>query len=357
MLINRDHPWLKGCKFFAVPDGTGAMKNLMAGADGAVANSPALSHLGMFPALTYVPASTQAVTFGNPAAYGFAGPSVTALCRARPDNIGGTNNETIAVQSSNAAVTAGFGLFFSNFGGSEVGWCFVIYGASGFVLANDGTLSATTGREVVAAGRWEANGVGGTANVFVNGVKGANQSTGGAITAIAADPIYVGRQRSGIYFDGPIAWTMIFDRALSDGEVARLSRDWEWPFWDDDGGEVYTLDTQVTYSTVSSSSDVYTVLSPVTYTTEVDALGSFGGDIVADPSPTGPVTYSTISRSSDQYIGGVPTLVFYTTVSASNSTFTANSPVLYSTLSYSRDRFVGLVDGRKDLVDTSRYRR
>lgn len=355
MRINRNHPWLLGCRFFAIPDGSGAMKNLLGGVEGSVANAPALTRLGHHPALLMVPASSQATTFGTPASYGFTGPEVTVLCRARPDNLGATFTQTWAVSSLEAADAAGYGLLFSNFGSGEVGWCFVVTVGGGHMVANDGTGVATLGIEHVVAGRYENDIT--RVSVFIDGRLGGMFVNGAAWDVTAADPIYVGQYRSGRYFDGALGWVAIFDRALSDFEIWRFSRDWEWPFFDDDGGELYLGNSQVTYRNVVGIGDVFTVLSPVTYTTDFEALGAFGGDIISVPDGTGAVTYENVIGISDRYIGGVPTLVFYTNVIAVGSSFTANSPVLYSTVIHIRDRFVGLVDGRVDLIGVFRYRR
>ncbi len=356
MRINRDHPWLRGCKFFAIPDGSGTVKNLMGGVAGTVANAPAPTRLGMHPALDYVQGSSQAVTFGQPASYGFTGPDITVLTRARPDALGTTNQETAFVSAAEAASAAGYLLMFSAFGGSEVGWCFVVYGGGTFLLANDGTLDATLGRSAVVAGRYEHGTT--TATVFLNGKAGPPQASGGTWDVTPAGSIFLGKFLSpDIYADGAQAWTMIFDRALSDGEIARLSRDWEWPFLDDELGDLYLPDTNVTYASVVGVSDVYTVFAAVTYTTEFEALGSFGGDVIAEPEEPGPVTYANVVRVTDQYIGGVPTLVFYTNVASAGASFTANAPVTYESLVYVRDRYTGLIDGRIDLCATGRYRR
>ncbi|HUR53506.1 MAG TPA: LamG-like jellyroll fold domain-containing protein [Gemmataceae bacterium] len=357
MRINRNHPWLRGCKFFAVPDGSGTMKNLMGGAVGTVTNAPALTRLGGHPALDMVQGSSQYTQFGTPASYGFTGPSVTVLTRARPDTLGSTNSETAFVSAAEAASAAGYRLMVSNFGGFEVGWCFVVYGGGSFMLANDDTGSAATGRERVVAGRYDATRS--LSTVFLDGRKGGIQSDGGAVWDVTpSGNIFLGKFLSpNIYADGAQAWVMIFDRALSDGEIARLSRDWEWPFVDDELGELYASDSTVTYTGESYTSDTYTVSAPVTYSTAVEALGAFGGDIIVSPAPTGPVTYRNESLTDDTYIGGVPTLVFYTNVSSGTSTFTATSPVTYETLSYSSDKFRGLLDGRIDLVGSGLYRR
>jgi hypothetical protein len=356
MRINRDHPWLKGCKFFAVPDGSGTMKNIMGGAVGTVNNAPAFTRLGMHPALDMVQGSSQYTEFGQPASYGFTGPSITVLTRARPDALGTTFNETAFVSAAEAAFAAGYLLMFSNFGGSEVGWIFDVYGGGSFLLANDGTLSATLGQEVVVAGRYDHSRV--TASVFVNGKKGSDGSSAGSWDVTPAGSIFLGKYLSpSIYADGAQAWVMIFDRALSDGEIARLSRDWEWPFLDDELGEILKPSNVVTYANVSSSTDVYTVSSPVTYTTTVTAEGAFGGDVEADDATGNAATYATVSQSSDVYQAGEPTLVSYRTVSSDTGTYTPQTPVTYETLSHSRDKYRGLVDGRIDLVGVGRYRR
>lgn len=356
MRINRDHPWLKGCKFFAVPDGSGTMKNLMGGVVGTVNNAPAFTRLGMHPALDMVQASSQYTQFGEPASYGFTGPSITVLTRARPDALGTTNSETAFVSAAEAASAAGYLLMFSGFGGSELGWCFVVYGAGSFLLSDDGTLDATLGKEVVAAGRYDH--VSRTADTFVNGKKGSSGTSIAAWDVTPTGNIFLGKFLSpDIYADGRQSWVMIFDRALADGEIARLSRDWEWPFLDDELGEIMLPSNVVTYYNVSATSDTYTVLSPVTYTTTVEALGAFGGDVVAADGGGTTATYETVSRSSDLYQPGNPTLVSYRTVSSDLGTYTPITPVTYETLSYSRDKYRGLVDGRVDLIGTARYRR
>lgn len=355
MRINRAHPWLKGCKFFAVPDGSGTMKNLMGGADGTVNAAPTFTRLGMHPALDMVQGSSQYTEFGQPASYGFAGPSVTVLTRARPDAIGTTFSETAFVSAAEAASAAGYLLMFSNFGGSEVGWCFVVYGGGTFLLANDGTADATTGREVVVAGRFDATS--NTVNVYLNGSKGPDQSSGGTWDVTPAGSIFLGKFLSpDIFADGPQAWVMIFDRALSDGEVARLSRDWEWPFLDDDLGEILLPDTVALYANVVSVSDAYSVFAPVSYSTPLQASGAFGGDLTATDAPA-IASYQNTVAVSQLYQPGVPTLVSYNNVVGVRVSITINAPVSYETLVYVSDRYRGLMDGRVDLVDTGRYRR
>jgi hypothetical protein len=355
MRINRDHPWLKGCKFFAVPDGTGTMRNLMGGAAGSVNNAPAFTRLGQHPALDMVQGSSQYTEFGQPASYGFTGPSVTVLTRARPDALGSTNNETAFVSAAEAASAAGYLLMFSNFGGSEVGWCFVVYGGGTFLLSNDGTLSATLGREVVAAGRYDHSRV--TCDTFVNGKKGSSGASAGSWDVTPAGSIFLGKFLSpDIYADGRQAWVMIFDRALADGEIARLSRDWEWPFLDDDLGEIFIPETVAVYATVEAVSQAYTVFGPVTYTSALTALGAFGGDLTAADTPAA-ATFTTTVSVSQTYQGGEPTLVSYTNVVGVSQTLTVNTPVVYETEVSVRQRYTGLMDGRRDLIGTRRYRR
>lgn len=355
MRINRDHPWLKGCKFFAIPDGSATMKNIMGGAVGTVNNAPTFTRLGAHPALDLVQGSSQHTEFGTPASYGFTGPSITVLTRARPDALGTSFNETAFVSSAEAALAAGYLLMFSNFGGSEVGWIFNVYGGGSFLLSNDGTLDATLGREVVVAGRYDHSRV--TASVFVNGKKGSDGASGGSWDVTPNGSIFLGKYLSpDIFADGRQAWVMIFDRALADGEIARLSRDWEWPFLDDDLGEIQIPDTLVTYTNEVSFAGTFTVFAPVSYSSTVIADGAFGGDIEASDSPA-VASYANVFALSQSYQPGVPTLVSYFNAFTMNATITANAPVSYQSVFYIGQRYRGLMDGRVDLVDTGRYRR
>lgn len=358
MRINRNHPWLAGCKLFAFPDGTGKMKNLMGGVEGTVTNGPTLSRLGSHLALSYVQASSQYTVFGTAASYGLSGPDITIMLRAKPASYGSSSDIINAVATADNVSPSGFQLGFSNFGGDLQGWNLTLYGAS--FTANDGTSAPAplVERVVGAAYRASVRSI----TMYLDG-QFAKETVNTAIAwnVTGPNPIYVGQGGIGSFerpFDGNIGWVAIFDRALSDAEVFRFSRDWEWPFFDDDLGELYS--TEISYTTVSGVQGFYTVVGVagiVSYTTTLEALGAFGGDVIVDPAAPTVGSYVTVSGTREVYLGSAPTLVFYSNVSNTTSVYTVSTPVFYETVSHSRDRYVGLVDGRVDLIDTFRYRR
>lgn len=168
----------------------------------------------------------------------------------------------------------------------------------------------------------------------------------------------IGRADVGFIWPGDIGWVMVFSRALGDAEIQLLTRDSEWPFVTDD--PLFLLQTAEGSYTTSVS--VASSLSPstagaVTYTTTIDAEAFVEGDFTVVPEPPTTGTYTTIiGVGSSAYYDSPEFGVFITLVGVANQ-ITATAPVTFTTSVGVTSQARGLIDGRRNLIDSARYRR
>lgn len=360
--FRRDHPLLRGCRIFAIPDGPGVVRNLVArgGTTTGTIDGAVPYHLGPHGGLDFDGVDDE-VTWGGMATYGLTGRDLTVIARAQPDAAGVYGIVTCR-QNTPTTTNKGFGLYFSNFGGAENGYVFVVYGTDGgnnFQVVGDNlTAAAQAGVSRVVAGTYHNETK--TSRLYNGG--GLRGSAVGAVNydVRETDPIYTGRFNSGAYFNGKIGWIAVFDRCLTPGEIAAWSRDDRWPFFVDEepvpmtGGATYATEVGVGQAYSSSSN------SPTLYSTDVDALAYLAGDMTGGGDPDSLIAdYFTEVRVDRSYMAGFPILVSYANVVRVNDagSLTSGGVVTYATQVGVRSQSRHTIDGRRDLLGTRRYRR
>lgn len=361
-IVRRNHPLLRGCRIFGVPDGSGVVKNLVArgGSGYGAVDGATFYQLRPHGGLLYDGVDDE-VTWGGMDTYGLTGRDITVIARVRPDTAGVYGIVTCR-QNTPTTTNAGFALYWSNFGGTENGYVFVVYGTDGgnnFQVVGDNlTAAAQVGVSRVVAGTYRNS----TRDVRLYNGGGLRGQATGAVNYDVREtaPIYVGRFNSGAYFDGAIGWFAVFDRCLDSAEIRAWSDDKNWPFWVDEdplavtGGATYTNEVGVGQAYSSSSN------APTTYATALDALAYLGGDLVGGGDPDSLIAdYFTEVRAGQSYQAGFPILVSYSNVVqvTEAGSISSGGAVTYATTVGVRSQSRQTIDGRRDLLGTRRYRR
>lgn len=247
-------------------------------------------------------------------------------------------------------------------GGADAGLSLFLYDQAGnsWVSTDQDSISSLTGVSCVVAVvyhaaeqevRYYRNGmmtrrVTNTAHVWDPAIN----STGNQFT--------IGRANSGFAWPGDIGWVMVFARAVSEAELMELTRDEQWPFvWEDPG--FLLEDAHGTYTTTASVASSYSpsTAGAVTYVTEIDAEAFVEGDFTVTPDPPATGTYTTIIGVGSSAYYDSPEFGVFITVVAANSQITATAPVTFTTSVGVTSLARGLLDGRRNLIDTARYRR
>jgi hypothetical protein len=244
VLVQPNHPMLSGCKFFSVTDSSSSINCLLpvGGTAGTVSGGATLGTLGLPPwNAIQGDATDNLVTWGNFSSYfGSTDRDITVICRvkAKSSHIGGAAGCRVA------SPVNGWQMLFSNFSGSETGWNFAIWAASGkFQEAQDGIGAATqVNKDVVVAGTY-ANATKvielytrqptDAAALFRNNRTNTNSGSPGTEDwdIRCSTPMYWLATRSGAdYGNIDVAWLAVFNRVLSASEIAAFSQDESWPF-------------------------------------------------------------------------------------------------------------------------------
>lgn len=363
------HHMLMGLRFFAFGDSIAPRNVAEAGGTSipsAITAITATARLGKrFQALTGN-GTTSDVTYGNASSYSLDGRSMTVLvrCKAR------IAAQVSGVVAARNGTTSGWQMLFSNFapGGAEDGFNFAVFGASKFLEAQDLVgSSAQAGADVFVAGVYDH--AAHEARLWTRqpgdlyaSLRGTNTNTNsGDIPGTDWDvrvsqPIHLlNLTGSSNFFDGDLGWIAVFNRVLSSAEIQLWSMDEEWPFEIDDLA-IGDYPIATTYLNQVSVDTLYAPGGSVTYTTPIAAQSFWDGDFTDDPSNDTP-TYTNSVLVGQHYIGDIPDLVFYHNVVTVGSALTAGAPVTYTSLVRVGQRERHLVDGRVDLLGTTRYRR
>lgn len=363
MIIKRDHPLLRGCRIFTMPTGRGLL-NLMGKTAATRTGSPLASRQRQWPAHTYTRATPDSWTLAGANTYGLTGRSITLAARIRATTTPPLNGDVFGIiccrQNTPPSTTAGFLLSLNNgpvF--SEPSFVFAVFGNDGslnfFRLTDPAAVSAYVGKSITVVGRW--NHAKQTATLFVNGKRVA-QSTSGAGTWDTRETtnIKIGTLNTGTHdFNGDIGWTMIYDRAISDGEAYELMDDTNWPFARD-----YDLVYPGGGNTFSTTIGVRSLFSRVgvsrTFTTRIEALSDLDGDM-SGGGETGNQTFRTTIGVRTSMAFAPPLLRLFRTTVGMGSTVTISKQGNFSASMGCRTKLKRTINGRVDLIGTTIYRR
>ena len=177
------------------------------------------------------------------------------------------------------------------------------------------------------------------------------------------------------HYAGTIMWMAEFNRALHRDEIMRWATG---DFLRDDDEmligalvpptvvnyatgsgvlSVGVIDAPVYYATASGSGDAGAGDYPMSLGTLVSLDAFCGGDIGSAPSLTGPAVYTTTTGVGQFLASGPPDVVVYGTVTQAGAAYTADVYAVYATTVGVQTAAVALLDGRIDLLETTRYRR
>lgn len=369
MFPRRDHPLLRGLRFFARLDNTANIRVPEArnGGPGVVTLGT-----GSHTVLTHGTGAllgdgaATVVTFDSFPNYWSGSKNITVICRCKAT----TNSQTAGIVAARENDhSLGWQLLFSDFdpGGVEDGYNFAVFStATKFVEAQDliGSV-AQNGKDVVVAGVWDDTAH--QARLYTRQpgdpyalFRSSNTNTDSSNIATepwdirTTNPILTHQINNvSAWFTGAVGWIAIFDRVLSADEIAAWSRDEAWEFAEDE--EPMAFVTGFRYITRVGIGTAYAPVGPVTYFTEVTASAYLDGDIVVTPESPG--HYATRVNVGQTYVGDIPTLAFFKNVVGVGQVLTATAPVKYRNVVRVGQRLREWIDGRVDLLDTTRYRR
>lgn len=368
-LFRRDHPMLKGCRFFwaADWDSVGSARNLMGGASAGAVSSATRGRCGPHSALKF--GGSDRVTFGAASGHGIRHGAVTVIARVRVDGDNGTSgqiNGFVSAKDGNSTTsTGGFSLYWVKDTYTNTGYNFALYTSGGFYYCTSSVFggSGEYGKDRVVAGIYDTETKG--PRLFVDGVEYTNLAAESVPNPTTVDwnPAVGNLTLADILnetlnLNGAIAWVAIFDRALSLQEVRAWGQDDQWPFVQDDDYIDFT--TGATYRSVINVPGPYSGVggSGVQYVTSLDALAYVSGDITVDPATGESAEYVNVVGVGQTYLGReADILVRYV-----NKTNVGQVVHLYPSVKYSNlvrvfQRSRKSVDGRADILSAGRYRR
>lgn len=370
-ILQPDHPMLRGLRFFGVVDNVASVQNLAGrgGGSGVVSGGPTISNLGKgFKALVG-DATDNIVTFSANNLYGNSDSrDVTMICRckANSQHIGGV------VSVRNASLN-GWYLLFSNSGGSETGYNFAVFGGSSkFQEAQDGLGSAAqNGVDVVVAGKYvhadrqvylytrqPTDKIAILRNSRTNTNSGSPTTEDWDIRS--SETLFWLKETHATpdHFNGELAWVAIFDRALSNDEIAQWSRDEEWPFAEDYPlTSSFTARMYATGLTVSGSGGYSQEGGERGLANEIDAAVVMTGDLTNQGSGSQTRTFRNTLEARQQFYYGIPLLKRFRTVVSVESDVTPATTRSFRTRVGVRSSPNPYLDGRRDLLFTGGYRR
>lgn len=286
----------------------------------------------------------------------------TVIARARYDGVdpGGGGGSFICGARDPGNGGWLFGIWDS--GGTDEGLSLFLYdqGGNSWVATDQDSISSLIGTPHVFAAVYRAEDreiafyrsgmrtrtVANTAHEWTPGVSTSNKQ------------FCVGRADAGFVFPGDIGWIMVFARALGDADIMALTRDSEWPFVAEE--PLFLLEAAAGSYTTSVS--VASSLSPstagtVVFTTTIDAEAFVEGDFTVEPAPPATGTFTTIIGVGSSAYYDSPEFGVFITLVGVNTQIVATAPVTFVTTVGISSQARGLLDGRRNLIDTARYRR
>lgn len=370
-ILQPDHPMLRGLRFFGVVDSVASVRNLAGrgGGSGVVSGGATLSKLGKGFDAVVGDATDNIVTFDATNLYfGSDSRDITVICRCKANSahIGG-------IVCARNALLNGWLLLFSNAGGAEDGYNFAVLGGSSkFQEADDGIgAAAQNGVDVVVAGKYSHA----DRQVYlytrqptdkVAVLRNSRTNTNSASPSAedwdirSSETLFWLKETNATpdHFNGELAWVAIFDRALTNDEIAQWSVDEDWPFTHD-----YPLTTSFTartYSTgiqVADSAGLSQSGSSREYSNEVEVSNVLSGDLSNSGGGSSNMTFRTgISVTQRQYYSIPELRVFRTRVEVESDVTPAQTRTFRTRVGV-RAPGNQLLDGRIDLISTGRYRR
>lgn len=365
-----DHPMLRGMRFFGVANNVVDVRNLgnRGGGAGAISGGATLGTLGRQFGSVQGDATNNLVTFDAHNLYfGPDGRDITVICRCKSnaDHTGG-------VMSARNASLNGWQILMSNFGASERGYNFTVFGGSSkFQEAQDGFTSAQqAGVDVVVAGKY----VHSARQVYIytrqptdpaailrnsrTNTNSGTPSTEDWDVRSTVPYLWLKETGANTFFNGDVAWCAVFDRELSNDEIAEWSIDEAWPFVEDYPlVSNFTARTYRTLVGVSGSAGYSQAGSSREYETAVDAEVEMSGDLTNTGSGSTTRFFRTEVEVRGTFIYGFPLLKRFRTLVGVEGNLTVAQTRYFRTLVGVRGRGNLLLDGRRDLLYTGGYRR
>lgn len=365
-----DHPMLRGLRFFGVAGSTADVQNLgnRGGGAGAISGGATLGRLGRQFSAIQGDAVNNLVTFdAHDLYFGSDSRDITVICRcmSNADHTGG-------VMSARNASLNGWQILMSNFGASERGYNFSVFGGSSkFQEAQDGFTSAQqVGLDVVVAGKY----VHSARQVYIytrqptdphaklrNSRTNTNSGTPSTEDWDVRSTVpYLWLKETGAnkFFNGDVAWCAVFDRELSNDEIAEWSIDEAWPFVEEYPlASAFTARTYRTLVGVSGSAGYSQAGSSRGYETAVDAAVEMSGDLANTGSGSTTRSFRTEVGVRGTFNYGIPLLKRFRTIVGVTDSATLSQTRYFRTLVGARGRGNLLLDGRRDLLYTGGYRR
>lgn len=375
-ILQPDHPMLRGLRFFAFGDNVVQLRNVAGrgGSPGVAAGGPTISRLGTYQAING-DATDNIVTFGNFVDYfGSDSRDITVLMRVRANSA----HVGIIAGSRSAGPASGWQFLYSNGGGSEDGYNFTVWSSGNkFMEAMDGVGEANIrSKNVVFGGvyihsqhecysflRNEGEPSAKIRNAHTNTNSG-NTSTENWDVRAGANPLtWLALAGPATPFNGDLAWMAVFDRALTNDEIAEWSIDEAWPFLED--YPIVTSFVARLYETrllVNQSAGYTQAGGRRNEANAIDAAVYTAGDLVSASQPDGPG--SGITKSFATVVGvataetiGQPQLKKFTTVVGAAATISRGFTKTFATVVGASQTKKLTLDGRVDLMFTTGYRR
>lgn len=372
MILQPDHPMLRGLRFFAVGDNVVDLRSLaVPGGNGVAAGGPTLGHLGTFPAVQG-DGTDNIITFGNFNNYFHPDKrDITVIGRFKSN---AAQVKLVVASRNNASPTAGWHILYANTGGSETGYNFTVWSAGGkFMEVQDGVgEAAIRSKDVVFAGvyehrthecyaylRNEGEPAARIRNSAHTNTNSSNTATEDWEVRAGAFPIYwLAASAGSLHFNGDVAWVAIFDRALNNDEIAQWSQDEIWPFVEDYPlVSNFTARTYRTLVGVSGSAGYTQAGSAREYDTAVDAEVEMSGDLTNAGSGSTTRSFRTEVGVRGTFVYGIPLLKRFRTLIGVECNTTLSQTRYFRTLVGVRSSGNLLLDGRRDLLYTGGYRR
>lgn len=311
--------------------------------------------------------------------------SFTVMARVRtrtsPNTIDGDINNSCCAVGADQTGARGWLLEVDTYNGganATNGATFWYVNASGSAFSPSENAAFQENTDYHLCGVVDVEGAG--VSLYRDGVlKQTEALTGSPATA---DPtLYVGR-RGGVggstadHFDGHIGWVALFDRALSADEVALwAAEDWEALFPADtaafspalvalqvefettsQAGQSASLNFPMVFETTTGAQPWEAIGGDLEFTTAVDLLAAVGGSLESAP-PAGDFAFETVVGVLTPIVLSPPVLVHYATVTDAGEALSFGVPMEFETVTGARARLRTTLDGRRDLLDTRRYRR
>lgn len=370
-----DHRMLRGLRFFAFGDNVARLKNLAGrgGGDGVASGSPTASViLGQGFRAINGDATDNAVVFDRFDSYwGNEARSITVIVRGRSNS----SHIGAPVTAYNGS-GAGWNILYSNFGGSETGWNFVVRSVAGkYMEVQDGVGDGSVaGKDVVFAGvynhmthnmasylRLPGEPAATIRNGSYTNTNSSNTNTEDWDVRAGSTPLewlQFASPATPFYFNGDMAWCAVFDRAMSNDEIAEFSQDENWEFLND-----YPIVTDFTarrYSTlirVAGSGGYSQDGGSRSYANEIGAEVVMTGDLTNVGSGSDTHSYRTTIQARQAFYYGFPQFMRFKNIVSVQSGLTPAEQRTFRTRVGVRSPANQLLDGRRDLLKTGGYRR